>query len=68
MDLTSEAAALMSRAAARRRKARNSARNAANRFGPKGECSRCGTNVEAGTKFCPECGNKMVVGNARVFG
>ena len=22
-------------------------------------CSRCGTNVPAGTKFCPNCGNRM---------
>ncbi|MGA2152942.1 MAG: zinc-ribbon domain-containing protein [Bryobacteraceae bacterium] len=26
----------------------------------KTECPKCGTHVEAGTKFCPECGNKMV--------
>lgn len=27
---------------------------------PKNECSKCGTKFEAGTKFCPECGNKIV--------
>jgi predicted RNA-binding Zn-ribbon protein involved in translation (DUF1610 family) len=23
------------------------------------ECGKCGATVKAGTKFCPECGNKM---------
>ncbi|MFY9562138.1 MAG: zinc ribbon domain-containing protein [Terriglobales bacterium] len=22
-------------------------------------CDRCGTKFESGTKFCPECGNKV---------
>jgi ribosomal protein S27AE len=26
----------------------------------KNECPRCGTQFEAGSKFCPGCGQKMV--------
>jgi hypothetical protein len=59
MDLTSEAAALCP-VAARRRREPNSVRNAASRCGPRASARAAVLSVEAGTKFCPECGNKMV--------
>ena len=30
-----------------------------NAQGQSGFCSSCGTRVEAGTKFCPNCGNQI---------
>jgi len=35
---------------------------------PKTKCPACGTSVDEGKKFCPECGGKMVGGKPKCSG
>lgn len=33
--------------------------NGLNNMMPSNTCSRCGSSVPSGTKFCPTCGNRL---------